>query len=221
MKIFIPSNEKIKIEVKKFGKLAEIRNKYRIFGESINISTEEMNLKEILELLCDLGFDFAALEDFDVETLEKDVGFKVPVVSKLEDVFKAPEVESLKSMIRKIKSSEFADECGAIGIFVGFVRKKSDGKIVKRMEYEAYEEILKEACEKIEKRLAKKSVIAKIYHKRGTIMPKEDIVYVLVMGRHRKDVWEPLMEAVEAMKSELPVWKKEVFNGETWVHDKR
>ena len=60
----------------------------------------------------------------------------------------------------------------------------------------------------------------RIYHRTGVLKPGEDIVYVVIMGRHRKDLWKPLAESMEIVKRELPVWKKEVYSdGEVWVHD--
>jgi len=57
-----------------------------------------------------------------------------------------------------------------------------------------------------------------IFHRTGKVMAGENIVYVAVMGRGRKDVWKALEDAVEGMKKELPVWKKEVFEGgEIWI----
>ena len=82
---------------------------------------------------------------------------------------------------------------------------------------------MKKKVEEIEKKVKDMPGIvnAKVYHKTGILMPGEDIVYVTVMGEHRKDIWEPLKQAVEMMKKELPVWKKEVLeDGEVWVHDK-
>ena len=54
----------------------------------------------------------------------------------------------------------------------------------------------------------------------------EDLVYVLVAGSHRTDVFPVLREALERYKSEVPVFKKEyVVNAkgsaiEYWVSEK-
>ncbi len=231
MKVFVPENwERLRSELSKLGRIVEVRKGYggeeccAIVGKGVSVSVGEANLREVLEYLADIGFDFAALLGFDaeIEGLERGFGFKIPRADSVEDVGKAPEIESLRSLMRKLKSDPFAAECGAIAIFVGFVRKISGGKEVEMMQYEAYEERLHDAVKMIEEGLAEKyDVRVRIYHKRGLLLPGEDIVYVLVMGRHRKDVWEPLREAVEKLKTELPIWKKEIYaNGETWVHDK-
>jgi molybdopterin synthase catalytic subunit len=145
----------------------------------------------------------------------------VPVVSTIKDVMQAENYETLKSMIEKVKA--VGQMCGALGIFVGFVRKISDGKEVLRLEYEKYEEVYTNKLKEIEERLKKYPGIVdvKIYHKTGLLTPGEDIVYVVIMGKHRKDVWRPLEESMEIIKKELPIWKKEVFvDGEIWAHDR-
>ncbi len=177
-----------------------------------------------LETLADLGFDYAAILGFELELegLEKGLGIKIPKVKSVEEVEKAPEIESLKSIVLKTKCIDGVERCGAMGVFIGFVRKESDGKVVSRLEYEAYDEVLQEKAREIEEKIKQMPGIvnARIYHKKGILLPGEDIVYITVMGEHRKDIWEPLKQAVEMMKKELPVWKKEVYeDGEVWVHD--
>ena len=233
MRVFIPENwSNLKNELSKFGRVVEIRKGdgsgecCAVIGKSLKMISGPKNLRDTLEILADLGFDFAALIGFDleIEGLEKGIGFKIPRVNTVNDILRAPEIESLKSIVLKTKCVDGVEKCGAIGIFIGFVRKDAEGRTVKHLEYEAYEDVLKEKIEEIEKRVKKIPgvVNAKIYHKRGILMPGEDIVYITVMGEHRKDIWDPLMQAVEMMKEELPIWKKEVFeDGEVWVHDVR
>jgi molybdopterin synthase catalytic subunit len=231
MKIFVPENwEKIKGEFQPH-RVVEVRKGETedaccaVVGKTLKMNVEPKNLKEVIEALADLGFDFAALIDFDleIEGLERGFGFKIPKIRSAEEAAKAPEVESLKSLILKTKCAEGVEKCGAIGVFIGFVRHISDGKEVKQLEYEAYEDVFDEKIREIEEKLKGYPGIvnARIYHKRGIMMPGEDIVYVAVMGEHRKDIWGPLKESMELIKRELPVWKKEVFtDGEIWVHDK-
>lgn len=194
-------------------------------GKSLRMVAEAKNLREALETLADLGFDYAAIIGFELELegLEKGLGFKIPRVRDVDEIEKVPEVESLKSIVLKMKRVEGVEKCGAMGVFIGFVRRINEGKTVERLEYEAYDEMLKKKVEEVEERVKKMPgvVNAKIYHKKGILIPGEDIVYITVMGEHRKDIWEPLKEAVELMKKELPVWKKEVYvEGDyAWVHD--
>ncbi|WP_290725442.1 molybdenum cofactor biosynthesis protein MoaE [Archaeoglobus sp.] len=231
MKVFVPENwGELKGKLSEKGRVVEVRKGdgeeecCAFIGRSLRMTAGPKNIRDALETLADLGFEYAAMLGFELELegLEKGLGFKIPKVKTVEEVEKAPEIESLKSLVIKTKCVEGVERCGAMGIFVGFVRKESEGKTVSRLEYEAYDEMLNEKVREIEERIKQMPGIvnARIYHKRGVLMPGEDIVYITVMGEHRKDIWEPLKEAVELMKKELPIWKKEVYeDGEVWVHD--
>lgn len=207
--------------LKRFGKAVFVRKDREVKVESEEIiMTTKLELRGLLELLADLNYDFAVLNGFEdeISKVEEHYGFKIPFIEDLGDLRKLPEVESLRSIVEKLKNG--AEKCGAIGIFLGFVRKFEGDKLVKRLEYESFNEILEEKIAEIERKTKSYPGIknAKIYHKLGKLLPGEDIVYIAVVGEHRKDVWEPLINAVELMKSELPIWKKEVFeNGERWI----
>jgi molybdopterin synthase catalytic subunit len=152
------------------------------------------------------------------------LGYETAVIERDSDVFKnlIGEVKTLQELLEEVKSEKNSELCGAIGIFIGFVRKISGGKEVVRLEYEAYEPLFSEKLSEIEGRIKELPGVegVRIFHKIGSVKPKEDIVYVVVMARHRKDLWGPLAESMEIIKRELPVWKKEVYSeGEIWVHD--
>ncbi len=159
-------------------------------------------------------------KDFDVFEILADLGFDLVVC---DDIDHPEEIETVKSLIRKVKSAEGAEKCGAIAIFVGFVRRISDGKEVLRLEYERYDELYWKKLNEIVDRIKSYEGIVdvRIYHKIGSIKPGEDILYVVVMGESRKSVYKPLEDCVEMIKRELPIWKKEVYeDGAVWVHDK-
>ena len=156
-------------------------------------------------------------KDFDVFEILADLGYDCAVFEGMEG-----EVETVKSIVRKLKEVRGSEECGAIAVFIGFVRGLSRGKRVLRLEYERYDEMYEEKVREIEERIGSIDGVygVKIYHRVGKIGPGEDILYVAVIGRDRKSVFAPLIECVEAVKRELPIWKKEVYeNGEAWVHD--
>ena len=58
-----------------------------------------------------------------------------------------------------------------------------------------------------------------IHHIIDELDVSEDIVYVVVAGGHRNDLWPTLREAVERFKEEAPIWKKEfTISGSQWIH---
>ena len=59
-----------------------------------------------------------------------------------------------------------------------------------------------------------------MHHKTGIIPKGEDIVYIAVAAGHREELFPVLREAIERLKVEVPIWKKEhTVKGDWWVHD--
>ena len=119
---------------------------------------------------------------------------------------------SILDLINNAKRSPSYEKTGAMALFIGITRGETlDGKKVQKLTLEAYEEKANEVLAKICDDLSKESGIVEvqIHHMLGEFSVGEDIVYVLVAGSHRKDVFPVLREAVERYKSEVPVFKKE------------
>lgn len=103
-------------------------------------------------------------------------------------------------------------KAGAIVSFVGVVREEnSEGERVQKLEIEAYKEKADEVLADICKDLGNRQGIAnvQIHHLLGEFSVGDELVYVLVAGRHRKDVFPVLEEAVDRFKKEAPIFKKE------------
>ncbi len=119
---------------------------------------------------------------------------------------------SLLDMINDIKSKDDFQKAGAIALFIGVVRGETlKGKKVEKLMLEAFEEKANEVLAKICDELKKKPSIVEvqIHHLLGEFNVGEDLVYVLVAGSHRKNVFPVLREAVERYKKEAPIFKKE------------
>jgi molybdopterin synthase catalytic subunit len=119
---------------------------------------------------------------------------------------------SLLDMINKAKSEKEFGKAGAIALFIGVVRGETlTGEKVQKLMLEAYEEKAEEALTNICDDLRKKRGIVdvQIHHLLGEFSAGEDLVYVLVAGDHRKNVFPVLEEAVERYKREAPIFKKE------------
>ena len=135
---------------------------------------------------------------------------------------------SLSEVIEKIKVNPQFSEAGAIAIFIGVVRGRTKTKErVEKLEIEAYEEkaneTLRNICEDLKKREG--IVEVQIHHFLGEFKVSEDLVYVIVAGSHRQNVFPVLVEAVERYKKEAPIFKKEYIidkNGKVkgyWVSE--
>ena len=135
---------------------------------------------------------------------------------------------SLSELLNSMKMTSTFPEAGAIATFVGVVRGTTlEGKNVDSLELEAYEEesnkILGKICEDLKK---KKGIVdVQIHHFVGKFKVGDDLVYVVVAGGHRKNVFGILQEAVERYKNEAPIFKKEYVLDKTgkrasyWINE--
>jgi len=119
---------------------------------------------------------------------------------------------SLSDIIANVKSNPNFQSAGAIALFIGVVRGETlQGEKVQKLELEAYEEkadeTLKRICDEMKKNPG--IIDVQIHHLTGEFNIGEDLVYVLVAGTHRKNVFPVLEEAVERYKKEAPIFKKE------------
>jgi molybdopterin synthase catalytic subunit len=124
---------------------------------------------------------------------------------------------SLSDMMKNVKSKTDFQKAGAIALFIGLVRGQSlKGDKVQKLELEAYEEKANEILASICNDLKKKQGIVdvQICHLLGEFSVGEELVYVLVAGDHRKNVFPVLEEAVERYKKEAPIFKKEYIADE-------
>jgi molybdopterin synthase catalytic subunit len=121
---------------------------------------------------------------------------------------------SMEQMITDVKKGRDFPKVGAIALFVGVARGNTlkDEK-VEKLELEAYEEkadeVLRKICGDLKKNLG--IVDVQIHHLLGEFDVGEDLVYVMVAGSHRKQVFPVLEEAVERYKKEAPIFKKELI----------
>jgi len=119
---------------------------------------------------------------------------------------------SFLDLMRIVKDSEDFQKVGAIALFIGVVRGETlKGERVQRLELEAYEEnaneVLTNICDDLKRREG--MVDVQIHHLLGEFSVGEEVVYVLVAGAHRKNVFPVLEEAVNRYKKEAPIFKKE------------
>ncbi|XP_050354286.1 molybdopterin synthase catalytic subunit [Nymphalis io] len=108
------------------------------------------------------------------------------------------------------------DRCGAVSLFVGTTRDNFDGKKVLRLEYEAYETMalksMKSICDDVRIKWPAVHGIA-IYHRLGNVPCREASVVIAVSSPHRRDSLDAVSYCIDQLKSNVPIWKKEVYEG--------
>jgi molybdopterin synthase catalytic subunit/molybdopterin converting factor small subunit len=117
--------------------------------------------------------------------------------------------------------AEVADErAGAIATFLGTTRIESRGRTVVHLEYEAYEGMAEKVMAEIAEALSARYDLCKvaITHRIGRVGIGEASVAIAVSAPHREHALAACKEAIDTLKVDVPLWKKEVYEGgEEWI----
>lgn len=200
--------------------------------------SRDNNLTSAMDELANAGMDFGVVEGFKESKLAKIALGNVEVtdvIKRLNNpesadlgeliniILKLPEYHTLESLIHKIKKSNDIGKAGAIGTFTGIVRAVAKDTRTEFLEFEEYGGLALQKMNEICAELKEKEGIIDVlmHHRTGIIHAGEDIVYIVVAASHREQLFPVLREAIERLKVEVPIWKKEhTLEGEWWVHDK-
>ncbi|ETA67101.1 molybdopterin synthase subunit MoaE [Methanolobus tindarius DSM 2278] len=199
-------------------------------------------LEDALDSLADNGADFAIVEGAKNSDLPKiflgepeapdeisNIIVQLPVKADwdigalVELIHDQPEWVTLDSLIRKVRSNPDIRLSGGIATFTGIVRRINDNVETTAIDFEKYEGVADRAIEKICLDMkAKDNIIdVLIHHKTGLIKSGEDIVYIVVAAAHRQELFQTLIDSLERIKEDVPIWKKEfTIEGDFWVHDR-
>lgn len=110
---------------------------------------------------------------------------------------------------------------GAICTFTGIVRDNSQGRSVTHLDYEAYAEMAQERIAAILTACVERHGLqaAAAEHRIGSVPRGEASVVVAVSAGHRAEAFAGAREAIDRIKAEAPIWKKEIESGQDgdWV----
>ncbi|WP_297487588.1 molybdenum cofactor biosynthesis protein MoaE [Thermococcus sp.] len=115
-------------------------------------------------------------------------------------------------------------KAGAYVIFLGRVRGESRGRKVRKLVYEAYEEMALREMERIREEALERFPILDmvIEHRVGELGVGEDTILVVASGVHRREAFDACSWAVDEVKRRVPVWKREVTDeGTFWIEGER
>ena len=110
-------------------------------------------------------------------------------------------------------------QIGAHDIFLGQVRADEiEGKRVGAIEYTAYEDMANLKFHEIREATFEKFDLScmHIYHSLGTVAVGQICLFVFVSSPHRKEVFKALHHVVEEIKSQVPVFGKELFEDDSY-----
>ena len=110
---------------------------------------------------------------------------------------------------------------GAVVTFDGIVRNNFDGRQVRHLEYEAYASMAEKKMAEIAEEVRDKFAVGDVamVHRVGRLEIGDSSILIAVAAPHRQPAFEACAYAMDRVKQEVPVWKKEFFaDGEAhWV----
>ena len=111
------------------------------------------------------------------------------------------------------------DSDGAYVQFVGVVRNHSKGRSVTGLEYQVYAPMAVAQLEKLVADVkARWGLACAILHRYGFIPVGETAVVVCVASSHRAEAFEACRWAIDTLKNDVPIWKKEFCpDGTFWI----
>ncbi|MCX2819462.1 molybdopterin synthase [Haladaptatus sp. F3-133] len=194
-------------------------------------------LAETLDDLADDGYDYAVVEGGRDTTLPKiavgETGARNVVMNdgdeaetqELVDVVEnAPRRETLGSLVRRVEESDDSERAGAVATFTGRVREENlEDARTTRLEYEKYDDVADDRMDAIRDDIESREGVYEVemYHETGVVRAEEDAVHVVVLAGHRAEAFSAVEDAINRLKGEVPIFKKEVTeDGEFWVHDR-
>lgn len=128
-------------------------------------------------------------------------------------------------IINSIAQHATKTNIGGHSIFLGQVRADEiEGKKVEAIEYTSHIEMALEKMHVIRETIFAKYPLTcmHIYHSVGIVKKGEICLFVFTSSAHRKPAIDACTECVERIKAELPIWGKELFEGEgyQWKENK-
>jgi MoaE-MoaD fusion protein len=102
---------------------------------------------------------------------------------------------------------------GAVLVFLGTVRDSHAGRGVEKLTYSAYRTMALEGLARIAADLEASSpgLRAAIVHRLGEVPVGEASVVIAVASPHRAAAYEASRTALERLKTEIPIWKREHY----------
>jgi molybdopterin synthase catalytic subunit len=132
-----------------------------------------------------------------------------------------PRITSRPIDVDKVLGSVKDEGAGGTVMFLGTIRRRSEGRTVEGLEYEVYREMAERKMKEIEARIRSRWPVRKLamVHRYGRLKVGDVSVAVAVSSEHRAEAFEACRYGIDTIKKSLPLWKKEVLRGGagSWV----
>lgn len=108
---------------------------------------------------------------------------------------------------------------GGVSVFIGTTRDSFEGKVVTRLEYEAYEPMaLRELRAIAAEARARWGVLrVAVLHRTGVVPVTHASVVIAVGSAHRGEGLDAVRYLIDTLKARVPIWKREFYAGDDAV----
>jgi MoaE-MoaD fusion protein len=164
------------------------------------------------------GLLYAVNKEYAQRDRELDEGDEVAVIPPVSggSFRRSAKPLALDAVVDEVRS----DKAGAIATFIGTTRSESRGRAVEHLDYEAYEGMAEQVMAGIASALEQRYDLCgiAIHHRTGRVEIGEPSVVIAVSAPHRQDALAACKDAIDTLKEQVPLWKKEVYEGgEEWI----
>ncbi len=146
-----------------------------------------------------------------------EIAFLPPVSGGSDDLYRITrEALNAAALVKLVQRPED----GAVVTFDGVVRNNTKGRTTLYLEYECYQDLALRQMRKIGAEITQQFSIGRVgmAHRLGRLEIGEASVIVVASAPHRKAAFDGALEAINRLKREVPIWKKEFFaDGAVWV----
>ena len=121
--------------------------------------------------------------------------------------------------VSMVRNAVVHDGSGAVLMFEGTTRNNFEGKQVLELRYEAYEEMARKELQSLVDSLQQEHPLSRvaIVHRLGIVDVGETSVVIAVSAPHRDKAYIVSRQAIDRLKSTIPIWKKEMYQeGASW-----
>lgn len=129
---------------------------------------------------------------------------------------------------QRIIASVGDDQAGATAVFIGTTRDSFKGKVVTRLDYQAYSKLaIKTMANILRDTRAQSSrsthdaqgstpsiIKCAVHHRLGTVPVGEPSIVIAVSSPHRKESFVACEYILEEVKRKAQIWKREFYEGE-------
>lgn len=122
--------------------------------------------------------------------------------------------------VDKLIAAVSAPEIGGIGIFVGVVRSRDEGRDVQSLDYSDHPSAAASLAECAERAAAQHDVIGiAVEHRVGHLNVGDLAVVVVAGAAHRHAALSACTELIDDIKASVPIWKEQHFSSgaSAWV----